>query len=247
MLISSIFPSKYLTASDLGGKPYTLTIKTVTLEEMITHENKKVNKPVCWFVGAQKGFVMNVTNAHIIVALYGDNTDGWVGKRITIYATKVKAFGSYQDAIRVREEVPATPKPVAQSAQVEEQSGLDDDGDIADFDGTDSLDITIDPETGEIRSIDESLWEPDAPVSAKPNRLSPAQMTRLHVLGVDVYGKGWDTERPKLVAEVTVGAATSAKELTPDEAAVLIRQLEAELTPRVRTLGAATRNGKVAA
>src|SRR4029434_1526964 len=133
MKISEIFPSKYLTASDLNGKPYTLTIRTVTLEEMMTHENKKVQKPTCWFVGAQKGFVMNVTNAHIIVALYGDDTDVWAGKRITIYPTKVKAFGSYQDAIRVREEIPAQPKPAAKAAQIEEQSGLDDDGDIADF------------------------------------------------------------------------------------------------------------------
>ena len=40
MLISSVFPSKYLTAADLNGKPYTLTIKTVTLEEMVTHDAK---------------------------------------------------------------------------------------------------------------------------------------------------------------------------------------------------------------
>jgi len=134
MKISDVFPSKYLTAADLDGKSYTLTIRTVTLEEMITHDNKKVQKPVCWFANAQKGFVMNVTNAHIIVALYGDETASWTGKRITLYPTKVKAFGTYQDAIRVREEIPSTPKPVAQAAQVEEQSGLDDMEDLTDYD-----------------------------------------------------------------------------------------------------------------
>lgn len=134
MKISQVFPSKYLTAADLNGKQFTLTIKRVTVEEMITHDNKKVNKPVVWFDKAQKGFVMNVTNAHIIVALYGDETDDWKGKRITLYPTKVRAFGEMQDAIRVREEVPALQKPVAQAPSVEEPSGLDDDEDVADYD-----------------------------------------------------------------------------------------------------------------
>jgi len=239
MKISQVFPSKYLTAADLNGKSFTLTIRTVTLEEMLTHDNKKVQKPVCWFEKAQKGFVMNATNAYIVANLYGDETADWVGLRITIYPTQVKAFGKMQDCIRVREEIPALPKPVAQSAQVEEHSGLDDDEDVADFEGADSLDITIDPETGEIISVDQSLWEPNSPVSSKPGRISPAQMTRLHVLGADVYGKNWDAERGKLVSEVTNGAATSAKELTPAEADVLIKQMEAELKP--------VRNGKVAA
>jgi hypothetical protein len=98
---------------------------------------------------------------------------------------------------------------------------------------------TIDPETGELRSVDATLWEPNAPISSKPNRLSPAQMTRLNILGVDVYGKRWDVERPQLVSEVSIGAYTSAKELTPQEASVLIKQLETELKH--------ARNGKVPA
>jgi hypothetical protein len=134
MKISQVFPSKYITAADLNGKSFTLTIRTVTLEEMQTHDNKQVRKPVVWFEKAEKGFVMNVTNAHIIVALYGDETSGWTGKRITLYPTKVKAFGAMQDAIRVREEIPAQPKPAATAPQVEEQTGLDDDEDVTDYD-----------------------------------------------------------------------------------------------------------------
>jgi hypothetical protein len=239
MKISEIFPSKYITAADLNGRPFTLTIRTVTLEEMITHDNKKVKKPVCWFEKAQKGFVMNATNGYIVANLYGDSTEDWTGQRITLYPTQVKAFGKVQDCIRVREEIPAQPRPVAQAAQVEVQSGLDDDEDVADFDGTDSLDITLDPDTGEIMSGDVPLWEPNAPVTAKPNRLSPAQMTKLNVLGVDVHGKRWDAERPALVSEVSGGAKTSCKELTPDEATVLIKMLDNELKH--------AKNGKVAA
>lgn len=134
MKISVIFPSKYVKAADLNGKPVTLTIKGVTLEEMVTHDNKKVSKPVVWFERATKGFVINLTNALIIAALHGDETDNWTGKRITIYPTQVKAFGKMEDCIRVRQEVPAQPKPQAQAPQVEERAEIDDDEDVADYD-----------------------------------------------------------------------------------------------------------------
>lgn len=139
MKISKIFPSKYVAAADLDGRTVTLTIKGVTMEEMLTHDSKKVSKPVVWFEKATKGFVMNLTNAKIIAALYGDETDDWTGKRISIYPTKVRAFGQMQDAIRVREEIPALPKPTAQAERIEEATGLDDDEDVADFNDGDQL------------------------------------------------------------------------------------------------------------
>lgn len=144
MKISKVFPSKYVAAADLNGKTVPLTIARVTMEEMITHDNKKVNKPVVWFEKATKGLVLNLTNAKIIATLYGDETDDWTGERISIYPTRVKAFGVMQDAIRVREEVPAQPKPTAQAATVEDSSGLDDDEDVADYSGH-----------------DENMWEPE--------------------------------------------------------------------------------------
>lgn len=129
--ISQVFPSKFVAAADLNGKTVTLTIMGVTLEKMVTHDQKKVEKPVVWFERATKGFVLNLTNAKIIAALYGDETDEWGSKRISIYPTQVRAFGKMQDAIRVREEIPALPKPVAQAATVEEPT-IDDDEDVAD-------------------------------------------------------------------------------------------------------------------
>jgi len=133
MNVHDIYGSKYLTAHDLGGKSFTLTIKAVTLEEMRTHDNKLVKKMVIWFAGANKGLVANRTNAMIVAGLYGPETNAWQGKRITIYPTQVRAFGSMQDAIRVREEVPATPKPVAQAPTVAETSDLDDPEDVTDL------------------------------------------------------------------------------------------------------------------
>jgi adenylate cyclase class IV len=46
---------------------------------------------------------MNITNGNTISMLYGLHPDNWVGKKIQIYATPVKAFGKTQDALRIRD------------------------------------------------------------------------------------------------------------------------------------------------
>jgi hypothetical protein len=132
MRMSDIFPSKYVKAADLNGKTVTLTIKSLAVEDMLNHSNEHERKPVLYFERATKGLVLNRTNAMIIVGLYGDESDEWTGKRISIYPTKVRAFGTMQDAIRVREEIPAVAKPVATAAVVEERNDIDDDEDVAD-------------------------------------------------------------------------------------------------------------------
>jgi hypothetical protein len=106
MKISDIFPSKYVKAADLNGKHITLTIKGLAVEEM-GHGSEKERKPVLYFERATKGLVLNRTNAMMIAGLYGDESGDWRGCRITIYPTKVRAFGAMQDAIRVREEIPS--------------------------------------------------------------------------------------------------------------------------------------------
>jgi hypothetical protein len=133
MNVQDIFPSKYVKASDLNGRTVTLTITKAVLEKL-GHGAEQETKLVLYFAKATKGFVTNRTNAMIVAAMYGNETNDWIGKRITIYPTRVKAFGTVQDAIRVREEIPAQPKPVAQAAQVEESSELDDVEDVTDDD-----------------------------------------------------------------------------------------------------------------
>lgn len=133
MKISQLFPSKYVKASDLEGRNVTLTITRLVIEEM-GHGTEKEQKPVLYFQKATKGLVLNRTNAMIISALYGDESNDWAGKRITIYPTRVKAFGTTQDCIRVREEIPAQPRP--QPQQTVEEAQIDDSEDMADYDAS---------------------------------------------------------------------------------------------------------------
>ena len=52
-----------------------------------------LDKWVCYFDGTDKGLVLNKTNLNTIARLYGDDTDLWIGKPITLFATEVQ-FGS---------------------------------------------------------------------------------------------------------------------------------------------------------
>jgi len=136
MKVSALFPSKFVKAADLNGKTPTLTIKEVKTERL-GHGNDAENKPVLYFKNATKGLVLNRTNAVAIANLYGDEMDDWGGERITLYATTIRAFGKLQDVIRIKEEIPAQPKPVTQSTEPEEASELDDAEDVVDHEDAD--------------------------------------------------------------------------------------------------------------
>ena len=72
--VSELYPSKYLTASDLKGKRVVATVAKVTIEEF-TNDGEKQNKPVVHFKEALKPFVANKTNVNILAKLCGDDTD----------------------------------------------------------------------------------------------------------------------------------------------------------------------------
>ena len=57
-----IFPSKYLKASDLLGKPFTATIVSAPTEKMKTPDGKEEAKTVLYFRGAKKVLPLNRTN-----------------------------------------------------------------------------------------------------------------------------------------------------------------------------------------
>ncbi len=111
MKISGAYPSNYVKASDLNGKPCPLTIRTCVLEELGQGSDKE-QKPVLYFNGAQKGLVLNKTNANAIKDAYGDETGGWEGKPVEVYPARVEFKGNLVDGIRVR---------IQQEAQAEKQ------------------------------------------------------------------------------------------------------------------------------
>src|SRR5262245_21369938 len=93
---NELFPSRFLTAADLKGRPHGVVIEEVTREDVGGE-----NKPVIRFRDRTKGLVLNVTNYDAIAKRHGNETDDWNGKAVTICPTKVDFKGKRVDAIRI--------------------------------------------------------------------------------------------------------------------------------------------------
>lgn len=113
MKLSQMFPSKWLSSDDIVGYTPTVTIRAITVER-VGAPPKDEEKYVMWFEGKQKGLILNKTNGLAVGSMYGDETDNWMGKRIQLYVTQVRAFGAIHDAIRIRSAgtISAAPEPV---------------------------------------------------------------------------------------------------------------------------------------
>lgn len=103
--------NKYIYACDLDGKDVTLTIDRVeagVLDDK--RKGKTAKKPFCFFRKAEKPLVLNATNCKTIAGMYGNDTDAWVGRRITLYPTTTEMGGESTECIRVRPVVPPDKK-----------------------------------------------------------------------------------------------------------------------------------------
>jgi len=97
MKISESFPSKYLKATDLGGREIRVIMAHVEIEKLGDDE-----KPVLYFKGKEKGVVLNRTNANAISDGYGDDTDEWVDQPIILFSVMTDFQGKVGPAIRCR-------------------------------------------------------------------------------------------------------------------------------------------------
>lgn len=132
MNVNDLFPSKYLKAHDLSGKSYTLTIRAVTLEN-VGHGAEQERKLAIGFEKATKLMLVNRTNAMIIASMYGPETDAWIGKAVIVYSARVKAFGAWHDALRIKETIPARNVGAeTMSDAMQETPPLDDENDLLD-------------------------------------------------------------------------------------------------------------------
>lgn len=111
MNILTCFAGEYLAAVEWPeGKQYTLTIegvKKVQLESIALGDDeggstKKVrDRGVVYFRETRRGWVLNKTCAQCLIAMWGTETDNWIGKRVTLYATPVQVGRKREPGIRV--------------------------------------------------------------------------------------------------------------------------------------------------
>lgn len=111
MKISSAFPSNYLKAADLQDRNVMVKMSHVSLEKIGDDE-----KPVLYFLGKEKGIVLNKTNAQNIAVVYGDDTNDWTEQEIVLFPAMVDFQGKTVEAIRVRAPQPKDRRPAQRQA-----------------------------------------------------------------------------------------------------------------------------------
>lgn len=108
---TKIGSQKYVKTADLRGKPTILVISNCE-DEVVGQGRDMESKGVLYFQSAEKGLVLNSTNAYTIGEAYGFETDLWTGKSIELYPTTTEYQGKMVDCLRVRIPVVA-PVPAA--------------------------------------------------------------------------------------------------------------------------------------
>jgi hypothetical protein len=97
------FPTRFLKAADLGGKPIVVTIKEAAQEKLKNGNGEEEAKTVLYFQKAKKALILNVTNWTKIADVTGeDDSDNWPGHRIEVYPTTTEMKGKEVACIRIR-------------------------------------------------------------------------------------------------------------------------------------------------
>lgn len=111
-----------LYACHLSGKDAVLTIKRVEAGHVTGAKGKKDKKPIVHFEKTDKKLGLNKTNGKTIAAMYGSETNEWIGKRITVYATTTEFGSETVECIRVRPKIPPAASGNKKGAPIEEPS-----------------------------------------------------------------------------------------------------------------------------
>jgi len=68
-----------------------LTITNVYLEDMEQDDGTEKHQAVVAFKETKREWALNKTNAQMLVAMWGGETDGWLGHRVTLHAEPDKS------------------------------------------------------------------------------------------------------------------------------------------------------------
>lgn len=94
-----------------GGQPKDMVVEITKATKELVQNGDKKEEAMLVHLKNQKPFIVNSTNAKAIEKATGSPyIEDWVGKKITLYVSRIKAFGDWHDALRVRKEAPSEPQ-----------------------------------------------------------------------------------------------------------------------------------------
>jgi len=109
---SKYLKSRWLKAADLP--PGRMTSVTVKLADEHTFEQTRETKPYLDFNELTQSMSLNVTQFKTMLALFGDNTDLWIGQRINLKPV----ISSYQAKLTIEISEASAPMPTFNGQQV---------------------------------------------------------------------------------------------------------------------------------
>lgn len=103
-----VYYKTFLGGWSFQGGDKTLTIKSIGKQEMYDMETGGQKTGITlMFEEEELPMVMNITNASTIAEVLGTNiVEDWIGRKIIVGTSRIKAFGKMHDAIRVRNQKP---------------------------------------------------------------------------------------------------------------------------------------------
>jgi len=137
----NFYSNPHLSVSDFDPlQELLLTIRKVDLKNVFRHEErKKMPVPfIYWAEPGVKSYELKKVDAKTLAKLYGEDSDGWIGKKVKIHQFTGKFFGNDpQTVLGIKEEVPYdvhsqssneqkgnTSTPTKAKAQVKEKTEL---------------------------------------------------------------------------------------------------------------------------
>ena len=103
MKLTEMYPSNLLKAADVtdAGGEMLMKIASVEMKEFDQDGGGKETKPVMVFTD-DKRMVLNKTNANNLASMFGNDTDLWIGKEVTLISQDVSFADKIVPAIRFK-------------------------------------------------------------------------------------------------------------------------------------------------
>ena len=124
MKSSDCFPSPFLRAEDFT-QDEDVIIQSVEMTTMKSKDGKTEEKVLMKFRGLDAGLIVNKTNWNAVAKQHGDESESWVGKKITLTVMYVEFGADLVSAIRVKSpKLPPVPlKRVESPAPILDEAG----------------------------------------------------------------------------------------------------------------------------
>ena len=104
MKLDEMFPSRYVKGQNLQGRAVNVTIARIQFENMRPNpQSPELQKFVLYTAEGKKGVVLSKTLAsQIAEILKSDESDDWIGKKVTLFPVPMVVAGVRRIAIRAR-------------------------------------------------------------------------------------------------------------------------------------------------